>query len=520
MIISVIMKYRKRGRIPMNYGFLSLLPPLVAVVMAIKSKNVILSLFCGGFVGTLIFCSGNPFLAVKSMIGDYFFVQLTDSYNAGVIVLVVFIGGFIKLMEKSGGAQAFSKSVYRFVNTKLKAQMCAWLGGILIFFSDLGTPLLVGPVFRPLFDKLKISREKLAWILDSTSSPVAILIPFIGWGVYIMGLIQAEFENLKIAQSDYTTFVQAIPFQIYSILAIIMIPLVAFTKKDFSQMKKAELAAASREYSFEEEAGETVRENKEYSKSNARPVMVILPIVIVFATLFITLAPQGFPFKKVDGNEFRVALTMGYFFGAVVLMVLIRVFKVQNFKDTFKIYVDGMKGMTDVAVTLVLAWSLGGMISALGTADFIVTGMKSVQFSTGLVPAAIFLFGAFVSFSTGSSWGTFAIMMPLAIPMAHAFSIPYAIAVGAVLSGGLFGDHCSPISDTTILSSTGAECDLVEHVKTQLPYACVNGVIAFVAFVFAGFTRSPFAVVLAVVALLIVMTVWNKRDEKAENVKK
>lgn len=224
----------------MNYGWLSLLPPIVAVVMAIKSKNVILSLFCGGFVGTMIFCMGNPFLAVKSMIGDYFFVQLTDSYNAGVIVLVIFIGGFIKLMEKSGGARAFSKFVYRFVNTGLKAQMCTWAGGILIFFSDLGTPLLVGPVFRPLFDKLKISREKLAWILDSTSSPVAILIPFIGWGVYIMGLIQAEFENLNIAQSDYTTFVQAIPFQIYAILAILMIPLIAFTGKDFSQMRKAE----------------------------------------------------------------------------------------------------------------------------------------------------------------------------------------------------------------------------------------------------------------------------------------
>jgi len=491
----------------MDYGFLSLLPPLVAVVMAIKSKNVILSLFCGGFVGTLIFASGNPFLATKSIIGDYFFVQLTDSYNAGVIVLVIFIGGFIKLMEKSGGAQAFSKSVYKYVNTKLKAQLCAWVGGILIFFSDLGTPLLVGPVFRPLFDKLKISREKLAWILDSTSSPVAILIPFIGWGVYIMGLIQAEFDNLNVAQSDYATFVEAIPFQIYAILAIIMIPLVAFTKKDFSQMKKAETEAASGEYSFEEDL--------KAGTSNARPSMVIIPIIVVFATLFITLAPLGFPFKKVDGNAFRVALTMGYFFGAVLLMAMIGIYKVKDFKETFKIYVDGMKGMTDVAVTLVLAWSLGSMISALGTADFIVNGLKSVNFSAGLVPGAIFIFGAFVSFSTGSSWGTFAIMMPPAIPMAHAFGIPYAIAVGAVLSGGLFGDHCSPISDTTILSSTGAQCDLVDHVKTQLPYACVNGVIAFGAFIFAGFTRSPLAVALAVAVLLGVMFVWGRKEEGA-----
>ena len=278
----------------MNYGFLSLLPPIVAVLLAIWSKNVILSLFCGGFVGALIFCGGNPFAAVHSMIGDYFFVQLTDSYNAGVLVLIVFIGGFIKLVEKSGGAQAFSKSVYHIVNTKLKAQLCAWLGGILIFFSDLGTPLLVGPVFRPLFDKLKISRQKLAWILDSTSSPVAILIPFIGWGVYIMGLIQAEFDNLGVADSDYTTFVQAIPFQLYAILAILMIPLVAFTHKDFSLMKKAEDQAAANDYSFEDSLSTADESTADaYSLQNAKPMMVILPIIVVFATLFITLAPQG-----------------------------------------------------------------------------------------------------------------------------------------------------------------------------------------------------------------------------------
>lgn len=499
----------------MNYGILSLLPPIVAVVLAIKSKNVIFSLFCGGFTGALILCAGNPFAAVKSMIGDYFFVQLTDSYNAGVIVLVIFIGGFIKLMEKSGGAQAFAKGVHKFIDTKLKAQLCAWLGGILIFFSDLGTPLLVGPVFRPLFDKLKISREKLAWILDSTSSPVAILVPFIGWGVYIMGLIQNEFTNLKVAESDYSTFVQAIPFQIYTILAIIMIPLVAFTKKDFSQMKKAELRAQKNTIP-EEMKEDYVAEvdEKGYSMGNARPIMVLLPIIVVFVTLFANLIPLGFPFKKVDGNAFRVALTMGYFLASLVLMVMILVFKVKNAKDMFKIYVDGMKGMTDVAITLVLAWSLGTMISNLGTADFIISIMKNANFAPQMIPAFIFLFGTFVSFSTGSSWGTFAIMMPLAIPMAHAFEIPYAICVGAVLSGGLFGDHCSPISDTTILSSTGAECDLVDHVKTQLPYAIVNGVIAFLCFMLAGFTRSPFCAVLAVVILLVCMLVWSNLEDK------
>lgn len=217
----------------MNYGFLSLLPPLLAVILAIRSKNVIISLFFGGFVGTMILTACHPVNAVTSLIGDYYFVQLTDSYNAGVIVLLIFIGGFIKLMEKSGGAHAFAKSVTGLINTKAKAQLSAWLGGIVVFFSDLGTPLIIGPIFEPVFDKMKISREKLAWVLDSTSSPVAILVPFIGWGVYIMGLIQTEFDALGVTISDYTAFVQAIPFQLYAILAILMIPIVAVTKLDF-----------------------------------------------------------------------------------------------------------------------------------------------------------------------------------------------------------------------------------------------------------------------------------------------
>ena len=179
----------------MDFGVLSLLPSLIAIGLAIKTKNVIFSLFCGCLTGVLLLCHGNPFLASKALIGDYFFKQVMDSYNAGNIVLILFIGGFIKLLENGGGAQSFAKYVHKVVDTPLKAQLGCWLGGVVIFFTDLGTALLVGPVFRPLFDKLKLSREKLAWVLDSTSSPVAVLIPFIGWGVYIMGLVEGAVQK-------------------------------------------------------------------------------------------------------------------------------------------------------------------------------------------------------------------------------------------------------------------------------------------------------------------------------------
>lgn len=495
--------------VTVSFGILSLLPPLIAVVMAIKSKNVILSLFCGGLAGALILNFGNPVTTLKALIGDYYFVQLTDSYNAGVIVLVMFIGGFIKLMEYSGGAQAFAKSVSKYICTPARAQIGAWLGGILIFFSDLGTPLLVGPVFKPIFDKLKISREKLAWILDSTASPMAILIPFIGWGVYVMGLIQSEFDALGLAESDYSTFVRAIPFQFYAILCLISIPFIALTKLDFGPMRKAELRTQNHPV-FEELPADKAEEENGYSTKNAKPAMVLLPILIVFVILFSLLAPQGFPFAKVDGNDFRVALTMGYFLASVVLIGMMLLFKVKRFHSTFQLYIQGMKGMSEVAIILILAWSLSAMISQLGTASYIIGVLQAVNFSGALIPAVLFLFGACVSFSTGSSWGTFSILMPLGIPMAHAFGVDYALCVGAVLSGGLFGDHCSPISDTTILSSTGAGCDLSEHVSTQLPYALLNAVISFVAYLVAGLTGSVLCLGLAVVLMLATVFGFSK----------
>lgn len=502
----------------MNYGILSLLPPLIAVILAIKSKNVILSLFAGGFAGAMILTAWNPITSIKSLVGDYYFVLLTDSYNAGVIVLLVFIGGFIKLMEKSGGANAFAQKVKKFINTKVKAQLAAWFGGILVFFSDLGTPLIVGPIFEPIFDKLKISREKLAWVLDSTSSPVAVLVPFIGWGVYIMGLIENEFAALNLNLSDYDTFIQAIPYQIYPILAILLIPIIAITKLDFSEMRRAERRVEETGAICWPSSNPQRKSEKmdEIQASQGKAIMVILPVLVVFITLFGFLGPQGFPFQKIGGNEFRIALTTGYFFAALVLIALMLIYKTKTFKEAFRIYMEGMKGMTDVAITLILAWTLGALISNLGTADYLIELLQAVKFSPVLIPAVLFLFGSFVSFSTGSSWGTFAIMMPLAIPMASAFHVPFAIAIGAVLSGGLFGDHCSPISDTTILSSTGAGCDLVDHVRTQLPYAILNGVVTFAAFVVAGITHSYVSLAVAIVLMTLCVYILSKFSGRKE----
>ena len=501
-----------------NFGILSLLPPLLAIIIAVYTKNVIISLFSATFMGVMVLSSYNPIESVKTLIGDYFFAQLTDSYNAGVLVLLVFIGGFIALMEKSGGAYAFAQKVTKYIDTKPKAQLSAWFGGILIFFSDLGTPLIIGPIFEPIFDKLKISREKLAWIIDSTASPIAVLVPFIGWGVYVMGLIQKEFEALNIAQSDFTAFVKAIPFQIYPILAITMVPIIALTKLDFSQMLKAEKRVETTGKLYWDNSNPPRKSEKlsDVEVKNSRASLVIVPLIVLFVTLFGILIPQGFPFKKIEGSAFRIALSTGYLFASIVLMALMSIYKTKTFNETFNIYINGMQKMMYVSVTLVLAWSLGSVIKNMGTANYIISIMQG-NISGAFIPAILFILGACVSFSTGSSWGTFAIMMPLAIPMAVAMDVSIYICIGAVLSGGLFGDHCSPISDTTILSSTGAGCDLIDHVKTQLPYALINGGITLIAYLIAGVINNEFSLVIAIGMLFISIFILSKINNKKSN---
>ncbi|GAA0746333.1 Na+/H+ antiporter NhaC family protein [Clostridium oceanicum] len=489
-----------------NMGILSLLPPIIAIIIAVKTKNVILSLFISVFVGVFVVVGYLPGFAVTTMIKDYFFVQLMDSYNAGVLVLLVFIGGFVSLMEKSGGAIAFAEKTSKFINTRVKAQIAAWLGGLLIFFSDLGTPLIIGPIFEPIFDKLKISREKLAFIIDSTASPVCVLVPFIGWGVYVMGLIQKEFDALKIGESDWSAFLHAVPFQFYSILALIIVPIIAFSGFEFSSMAKAEKRTQETGKIFWPDS-KPLRQ-KDYSDkinyNKSKAILVWFPILILLATLLVLLVPKGFPFKKIAGSEFRVALSTGYLFSGISLIAMMVYYKVKKFSEAFDIYIGGMKKMMNVSIILVLSWSLGLVLKNLGTANYV------IQIAEGnipgfLIPAIIFIAGGCTSFATGSSWGTFAILMPLAIPMANSLNAPLYVTIAAVLSGGLFGDQLSPISDTTILASTGAGCDHIDHVKTQMSYGIINGSASFITYIIAGIFPSVITLLVAVIIMIIIL---------------
>jgi len=503
-----------------NLGFITIIPVLFTLAVAVWTKNVILGLFIGVFTGVIILHGPNPFTGMSIFIENYVLVQMTKSSNAGMLILMALIGGLVGLMEKSGGAAAFAGMVVKYISSKTKAMLASWTSGTLLFFTDSGTPLIVGPLFRPIMDGLRISRVKLAWIIDSTASPVAVLIPFIGWGLYSQGLIAQEYSDLGITEDAFTSYIKAIPFQFYSLMAVIMVPMVVLLKSDFGPMKTAEI---------NREKGITLEDHipkKELTKldnqsllasDNAKPIMVWLPLTIMMVVLFGMLIPQGFPYDmaNVPSNAFRSSLSTGYIFAAASLIYLMYKYGVKTLAAGFSLYLKGMSNMVSILIILILAWSLGAIGKDLGTANYIVS-LADGAFPAYLIPVIAFLVGGVISFSTGSSWGTYAILFPLIIPMAFQFDAPMYVCIGAVLSGGLFGDHCSPISDTTILSATGAGCSQIDHVKTQLPYALFNGMCCVMAFIFAGITGSIWGLGIGLLLMLVgllLINKWNKRSQ-------
>ncbi|MFT2090523.1 Na+/H+ antiporter NhaC family protein [Paraglaciecola sp. 2405UD69-4] len=502
----------------------SILPIVFTLVLSLYTRNVVIGLFTGVITAVVMLNGFNPLTVLSELVKTHLVGTITDSYNAGVIVLMVFIGGFVALMEKSGGGPAFATNIMKWINSRARAQMAAWFGGIFIFYSDLGTPLIVGPVFRPLFDKLNISRQKLAFIIDSTASPVAILVPFIGWGIYIMGLMQKEFDSAEQSLSAWSAFIHTIPFQFYAILAIFIVPLLVWRNKDFGPMAAAEQNCLPKHVNSSDSISNgalhkkpTPKPSEEapliqpFTHANARASFVFIPLAVMAIVLAMMLVPMGFPFKSVPGSAFRAALSSAYFLAALSLIGLMAWYKVRSVNTSITMYLNGMSNMMQVAIILTLAWTLSSLGKELGTAQYIAEQAQR-GFPYWLLPAVAFIFSGIISFATGSSWGTFAIMLPLVIPTAFAIDAPLFVSMGAVLSGGLFGDHCSPISETTILSATGSNCNQFEHFRTQLPYALLNGAVALSSFIAAGIYQHSgiFLVALTIQFLLIVYITKNK----------
>ena len=449
--------------------FLSLGPIVLALIISVWSRQVILGLFVGLYAGVIILTGPAPLASLTRLISEHLVPQLANEYNAAVLILLAVIGGFVALMEQSGGGYAFAQRLASTLSSKSRTQIAAWSAGIVIFFSDLGTPLIVGPAFRALFDRMGLSRQKLAYIIDATAAPVAILIPFIGWGVYIMSLLNQQVEHLGLSSSDYALLLSALPYQFYAWLTLAAIPLTAIIGYDFRLMRESDTNAGLR--STSDETTDTAPTN---AQQPAQASLIWLPLVVLGATLIWTLAPLGFPFERVTGSQFRAGLSAAYLVATLSLVGLLLFYKTHHFLMSVSIYIKGMGRMTPIAVMLLLAWAMGDILSLLGTDTYVANWIAGTISATHL-PILIFVLACLVSFATGSSWGTFALLFPLALPAAVTVDASLALSVAAVLSGGLFGDHASPISETTLLASAGAGVDPIDHFKTQLPYALCNG---------------------------------------------
>ncbi len=325
-----------------------------------------------------------------------------------------------------------------------------------------------------------------------------------------MGLLNQQIESLGLAISDYSMLLAALPFQFYAWLALLAVPLMALSGVEFGPMRHAEARALGLESVPETADRDAPQELIAASIENAKPSFVWMPLLVLGFTLFWILGPLGFPFGRVSGSDFRAGLASAYFLAALTLVALMAINRAQSPLHSLKVYLDGMSRMMQIAIMLLLAWAMGDMMTTLGADDYVATLVRD-NVAVWILPLLVFIVACSISFATGSSWGTFAIMLPLAMPAAVAIDASLAVCVGAVLSGGLFGDHCSPISETTILASAGAGSDVFEHFQTQLPYALANGVLCVAGFIAAGVFESPVLLLLLFTAQAVGLMLLRRR---------
>jgi len=500
-----------------DFGVLSLLPPLLAIVLAFVTKQVLLSLFLGIFVGATMMAGWNPFFGFLRTLDQYILGSAADPWNAGILIFILSIGGMIGVIGKMGGTKAIAEVLARKAKTAKSAQLATMLLGVLVFFDDYANALIVGPTMRPLVERMKISREKFAYIIDSTAAPVSSLALISTWIGYEIGLIKNAYEAIGQNVNAYWLFVETIPFRFYSILCLVLVFLIAYMQRDFGPMYKAEIRARkygklvaddAKPMASEELTEMEISEGISLKVSNA-VIPILTLIVVAFVGMWYNGGGLDLPFtfaglRDAFGNaDASVVLIWAAVTAGVVAIIMAISQKIMSLEDAFDAWVEGAKSLLITAIILIMAWSLGSVTGDVGTADFLV-GIVTEALPAVLLPLLVFVISCLVAFATGTSWGTMAIVVPLAVPLADAYTAALILpTIGAVLTGSVFGDHCSPISDTTIMSSMASASDHIDHVKTQIPYALTAAAVAsVVGFIPAGMGMNPIiSLVLGIVVL-------------------
>ncbi|MBN1153772.1 sodium:solute symporter [candidate division KSB1 bacterium] len=466
-----------------NPTWISILPPVVAIVLAIRTKQVYPSLFIGIWLGWTALNGWNPLVGLRDTL-DAVIDVFKDSGNTRVILFSMMVGALILLTQRSGGVSGFIGWISRkgFAKNRITASLLLWFIGVILFIESNLINLVIGAVGRPLFDKFKAPREKLAYIAHSTSCPVCVMVPFNGWGAVLTGLLVAQ-------QIDNAFFVvlQAVTTNFYAIFTIAMVLFIIITGRDFGPMRKAEIRAR--------DTGKVIRDGAQLLVSEEtismppkagtklRPVNLIVPLaaMVSMVPLGLWITGQG----SIEQGSGSTAVFWAVLTGIAVAALLYRIQGIMKLTESLDLVMKGMGGLIPMGLLMVFAFTLGATCKVMGTGPY-VSGLATAAIHPRLVIPLIFLVACLISFATGTSWGTFAIMMPIAVPLAQNLGLSLTVMVSAVMGGGVFGDHCSPVSDTTIIASMATACDHIDHVDTQLPYALICAGLAIIVYIIIG----------------------------------
>ena len=504
--------------VPSMYAsFWALVPPIVAIALALITKEVYSSLFIGILVGGL-FYSGFGFEGtITHIFQDGIIGVLSDSYNVGILVFLVILGTMVCLMNKAGGSAAFGRWASSHIKSRAGAQLATILLGVLIFIDDYFNCLTVGSVMRPVTDKQNVSRAKLAYLIDATAAPVCIIAPISSWAAAVTGFVEGE--------DGFSIFIRAIPYNFYALLTIVMMVGMVLMKVEYGPMKVHETNAKKGDLYTTPDRPYANAEEDMTDNGKGKVIDLLIPILSLIICCVIGMIYTGGFFDGVgfveafSNSDASVGLVLGSFFGFIITIILYVVRKVLSFSDCMSCIPDGFKAMVPAILILTFAWTLKAMTDSLGAKEFVAGMMEtSAQGLMNLLPAIIFLVACFLAFATGTSWGTFGILIPIVVAVFqntnHTLMI---ISISACMAGAVCGDHCSPISDTTIMASAGAQSNHINHVNTQLPYAITCAAVSFVTYIVAGFVQSAWiALPIGIVLMLGTLFVISKLNPAEE----
>lgn len=508
--------------IPQMYAtWWALIPPIVAIALALITKEVYSSLFVGIVIGGLfygdVFTSGFSFeRSVNHIFNDGIVKVLSNSSNVGILIFLVVLGIMVCMMNKAGGSAAFGKWAGEHIKTRVGAQLAAILLGAMIFIDDYFNCLTVGSVMRPVTDRHQVSRAKLAYLIDATAAPICIIAPISSWAAAVTGFVENE--------DGFALFIKAIPYNFYALFTIVAMIALVVMKVDFGPMETFEKNALNGDvFTVKDKQYENISDD--VTESRGKVIDLVFPILVLIVSCVIGMIYTGDFFK---GNSFikafsesdaSVGLMLGSFFALIITIVFYLIRRVISFKAACECIPEGFRAMVPAILILTFAWTLKAMTDSLGAKIFVadlVSGVSGDLLS--IMPVIIFLVAVFLAFATGTSWGTFGILIPIVVDAFSDNSAMMIIAISACMAGAVCGDHCSPISDTTIMASAGAQCNHISHVSTQIPYVIVVAVVSAISYVIAGFVKNPyipFAFGVLAIIIFIYMVKAKKQAKKS-----